>query len=119
MLGGSVAAENGSPMPRSRPRALHTWPQEGRRIAAAFTLSALGLDLIVALDQRANGTGSSELARIVGGAPTSVHHSLGLLVAHGIVRRQSSAYTLASEHPAFAELVAVGLRLPAPTAAIR
>ena len=91
----------------------------GSPIAAPLSLSALSIDLVVALAQRPAGVGAGELARIVDGAPTSVQNALRLLAAHGFVTRGSSRFALARDHPAAAELVALGLRLPPPDAAIR
>ena len=97
---------------------LHS-PAGGSPIAAPLSLSALSIDLVVALAQRPAGVGAGELARIVGGAPTSVQNGLRLLAAHGLVLRGASRYALVPGHPAAAELVALGLRLLAPESAIR
>ena len=101
-------------------RSPHAYPcrQEGAPIAAQLSLSALSIDLVVALAQRPAGVGAGELARIVRGAPTSVQNGLRLLAAHGLVLRGASRYAFVPGHPAAAELVALGLRLVAPEAAI-
>ena len=46
-------------------------------------------------------------------------NGIRLLAAHGLVTRAGSRYGLARQHPAAAEAVALGLRLPSPEAAIR
>jgi hypothetical protein len=93
--------------------------QEGSVIPAALSLSALTLDVVVALAQRPNGAGATDLARMVRGAPTSVQNCLKLLVTHGLLDRDGLDYRLRREHPAMPELVALGLRLPDPLDAIR
>jgi hypothetical protein len=59
------------------------------------------------------------LARIVDGPPTTVQNSLRQLVTHGLVTRDGARFILSELHPAAAEVVALGLRLPAPEAATR
>jgi hypothetical protein len=74
----------------------------------------------VALAQRPDGvgTGAAALARTTQGAPTSVQNSLRSLAAHGLVRRGPGGYALAADQPAAEELIALGLRLAPPRAAI-
>ena len=94
--------------------------EEGARLVVPLSLSALSLDLIIALAQRPHGVSASELARVVGGAPTSVQSSLRLLTDHGLVTRGGGArYRLSAQHPAAADAVALALRLAAPDAATR
>ena len=97
----------------------YTGAEEDAQIATPLSLSALSLDLIIALAQRRGGIGSSELTRIVVGPPTTVQNSLRLLVAHGLVTRSGTRFALARAHPAAGEAVALGLRLAPPGAAMR
>lgn len=84
-----------------------------------MSLSALSIDLVIALAQRPDGIGAGELARIVDGPPTSVQNALRRLTIHGLVTRRVSRWTLESSHPAASELVSLGLRLAAPQEALR
>jgi hypothetical protein len=84
-----------------------------------LSLSALSLDILVALDQAALGLGAGPLGRVVEGAPTSVQNNLRALVASGLVRRTSTRYLLAVDAPGAEELVAAALRLAPPAAAMR
>ena len=105
--------------PSRTPWGAYTGGEEDAQIATSLSLSALSLDLIVALAQRPDGLGAGELTRIVAGPPTTVQNSLRLLTTHGLVIRDGSRFTLAGTHPAAAEVVALGLRLPPPDAATR
>ena len=82
-------------------------------------MSALSLEIVVALAQLPRGAGSSELARIVEGPKTSVQSALRLLVRHGIVAQANGQFSLVDQRPGVAELVALGLRLGEPVDTIR
>jgi hypothetical protein len=84
-----------------------------------LSLSALSLDILVALDQAGSGLGSGPLGRVVEGPPTSVQNNLRALLAAGLVRRTATRYLLAVDAPGAVELVAAGLRLAVPEAAMR
>jgi hypothetical protein len=88
-------------------------------MAAPLSISALSLDLAVALAQRPRGAGSTELARIVDGPKTTVQSALRVLAQHGLVARSGRQFTLARQRPGVEELVTLALRLPEPEAAIR
>src|SRR5207248_10297409 len=102
-----------------RARGFRTLRTEGDTIAAPLSLSALSLEIVVALAQRPRGAGSSELARIVEGPKTSVQSPLRLLVRHGIVAQAAGQFSLADQRPGVPELVALGLRLGDPVDTIR
>jgi hypothetical protein len=72
----------------------------------------------VVLSQRPTGVGAGELARLADAPPTSVQNTLRLLVVNGLVSRRASRYFLSTDHPAVAEVVAVGLRLAPPQDAL-
>jgi hypothetical protein len=84
-----------------------------------LSLSALGLDILVALDQVHQGLGAGPLGRVVDGPPTSVQNNLRSLSTAGLVRRSSTRYLLAADAPGAAELVTAALLLAPPEAAIR
>ncbi len=84
-----------------------------------LSISALSIDLLVALTQRPDGMGAGELGRLVDGAPTSVQSSLRTLATHHLIRRDGAKYLLAADHPGVEELVAAGLRLSSPEEALR
>jgi hypothetical protein len=87
--------------------------------ATPLSLSALSIDMLVALAQRPDGFGAGELGRIVEGAPTSIQNNFRVLLGHGLAERQGSRYVLASDTPGVEELVGAGLRLAAPAQALR
>ena len=91
----------------------------GRPSIAALNLSALSLEIVVALGQRPSGMGAGELARITRGAPTSIQNQVRGLVGGQIVARDAGRLALNPAHPARAELVALGLRLAPPRIAMR
>jgi hypothetical protein len=84
-----------------------------------LSLSAISLDIVVALAQRPDGMGAGELGRIVDGAPTSVQNNLRVLLAHGLIHRSASRYLLTVDQPGVEDLVAAGLRLSKAEAALR
>jgi len=84
-----------------------------------LSLSALSLDILIALDQAVGGLGAGPLGRVVDGPPTSVQNNLRVLLAHGLVQRTATRYSLVADAPAAEELAAAGLRLASPDAAIR
>ena len=84
-----------------------------------LSISALGFDILIALAQRPGGIGAGPLGRIVDGAPTSVQNTLRMLIANGLVRRTGTRYLVEPGAPGVEELVAAGLRLARPAAALR
>jgi hypothetical protein len=87
--------------------------------ATPLSLSALSVDILIALSNRADGIAAGELGRILDGAPTSIQNNLRVLTTHGLVQRQGSRYVLVVDEPGVEELVAAGLRLARPEDAIR
>jgi hypothetical protein len=79
----------------------------------------LSFDILVALDQAGPGLGAGPLGRAIEGPPTSVQNNLRALVSSGLIRRSATRYQLVADAPGAEELVAAGLRLAVPEAAIR
>jgi hypothetical protein len=76
----------------------------GRRL----TLSPIGFDVILALSQAPEGLRLAELAHVIGSPVSSVQTSLRVLIANGLVRRESTEpprYHVAADHPAHKALV--------------
>jgi IclR helix-turn-helix domain len=88
----------------------------GRRL----TLTSIGFDVILALSQDPSGIRLSPLAAAIGSPVSSVQAALRILLANGLVERDSAAppsYRLAG-HPARDEVTALAIVLPDPAHAL-
>jgi hypothetical protein len=75
-------------------------------------VSAIGLDIVLAVSQVPNGLRLTEVATVIGSPVSSVQSALRTLDADGLVRRRGDRYSLALDHHARDQMVALATVLP-------